>query len=104
MFHPHYTNLYFIGMFQPLGCIWPGAELQSKLMAQELIGKWKRPSTIQQLCEREVTNPHYKQVDTPRHTITVDFHLFVKALKKELPSNYRAKNPVKKSNREPISS
>jgi len=27
MFHPKYDNLFFIGMFQPLGCIWPGARL-----------------------------------------------------------------------------
>lgn len=94
MFHPKITNLYFIGMFQPLGCIWPGAELQSKLMAQELIGKWKRPKNIEALCEREVTDPHYKQVNTPRHTITVDFHLFVKDLKKELPKDYVSKRPI----------
>ena len=24
MFHPDYDNLFFIGMFQPFGCIWPG--------------------------------------------------------------------------------
>lgn len=94
MFHPKITNLYFIGMFQPLGCIWPGAELQSKLMAQELIGKWKRPKNIEALCEREVTDPHYKQVNTPRHTITVDFHLFVKDLKKELPKDYVSKRTI----------
>lgn len=94
MFHPKYENLYFIGMFQPLGCIWPGAELQSKLMAQELIGNWKRPSSIQELCQKEVTNPHYQQVNSPRHTITVDYHLFVKALKKELPKGYVSKSPM----------
>ena len=92
MFHPEIQNLYFIGMFQPLGCIWPGAELQSKLMAQELIGNWKRPAHIQELCEREVTDPHYQQVNSPRHTITVDYHLFVKALKKELPKNHVSKS------------
>ena len=36
MFHPSINNLYFIGMFQPLGCIWPGAEQQSKLAAMAL--------------------------------------------------------------------
>jgi hypothetical protein len=95
MFHPEFQNLYFIGMFQPLGCIWPGAELQSKLMAQELAGNWKRPDNIGKLCEKEVTNPHYRQVDSPRHTITVDYHLFVKALKKELPKSYVSKVPRK---------
>ncbi|WP_297338303.1 NAD(P)-binding domain-containing protein [Algoriphagus sp.] len=93
MFHPEYTNLYFIGMFQPFGCIWPGAELQSKLMAQELAGKWKRPKDIAKLSEKEVKNPDFNQIDTPRHTITVDYHRFVKALKKQLPRDYISKDP-----------
>ncbi len=88
MMHSTYRNLYFIGMFQPLGCIWPGAELQSKIMARELAGKWSRPSNTDDLCEREVKRPHYKQIDTPRHTITVDYHLFRRELLKYLPKNY----------------
>jgi hypothetical protein len=94
MFHPTITNLYFIGMFQPLGCIWPGAELQSKLIAQEIFGRWKRPANIAALCEKEITDPHFKQISTPRHTITVDFHLFMKALQKQLPKNYLSKSPI----------
>ena len=94
MFHEKYTNLYFVGMFQPLGCIWPGAELQSKIMARELTGKWKRPANMAKLCEHEVTHPHMKQIDSARHTITVDFHKFVRELKKHLPKNYIQKVPV----------
>lgn len=96
MFHPTYRNLYFIGMFQPLGCIWPGAELQSKIMARELAGKWERPSNIVELCELEVKNPHYKQIDTPRHTITVDYHKFKKDLLKHLPKDYVSKKSMLK--------
>ncbi len=88
MLHPTYRNLYFIGLFQPLGCIWPGAELQSKIMARELAGKWQRPSQMAKAVERELKNPHYRQIDTPRHTITVDYHLFRKTLLKELPKDY----------------
>lgn len=97
MFHPEYQNLYFIGMFQPLGCIWPGAELQSKLMAQELAGNWQRPKNIRELCEKEVSDPHYRQVNSPRHTITVDYHLFVKALKKALQKAKVSKNTGQKN-------
>ena len=50
-------------MFQPLGCIWPGAEQQSILATLALKGLWKRPSNIKVLCEREVTNPHMKQIN-----------------------------------------
>lgn len=94
MLHPEYQNLYFIGMFQPLGCIWPGAELQSKIMARELAGKWQRPANIRELCEREVKNPHLRQVDSPRHTITVDYHKFVRELKRDLPKDWVRKHRV----------
>ncbi len=84
MLHPEIHNLYFIGLFQPLGCIWPGAELQSKIMARELAGTWKRPQNISQLAMREVEHPDFKQIKTPRHTITVDYHAFRRRLLEEL--------------------
>ena len=84
MFHPVYDNLFFIGMFQPLGCIWPASEQQSKLLALLMSGKWKRPSNIKELCDREVTHPHMNQIKTNRHRITVDFHLFMKDLKSQI--------------------
>ena len=77
-------NLYFIGLFQPLGCIWPGAELQSKLAAKHLSGQWSPNKPIKELIEKELTNPDVKQIDTPRHTITVDDYSFRARLKKEL--------------------
>ena len=92
MFHPSMENLFFIGMFQPLGCIWPGAEQQSKLAALAISDEWKRPRNIAQLCEREVTKPHMKQIGTSRHTITVDFHKFLRQIKAEL----RKAKPAKK--------
>jgi hypothetical protein len=77
-------NLYFIGLFQPLGCIWPGAELQSKLAAKHLSGQWSPNKPIKELIKKELTNPDVKQIDTPRHTITVDDYSFRARLKKEL--------------------
>lgn len=98
MFHECYQNLYFVGMFQPLGCIWPGSELQAKIAARELAGKWKRPENMAKLCKREVTHPHIRQVNSPRHRITVDYHRFVSDLKKHLPKNYVKKEPTKVAN------
>ena len=77
-------NLYFIGLFQPLGCIWPGAELQSKLGAKHLAGKWKPTDDINKLIAQELKNPDVDQIKTPRHTITVDDFSFRGRLKKEL--------------------
>ena len=77
-------NLYFIGLFQPLGCIWPGAELQSKLAAKHLVGDWKPKKSIKDLLAKEMANPDVPQLDTPRHTITVDDPSFRERLKNEL--------------------
>lgn len=94
MMHPTIDNVYFIGLFQPLGCIWPGSELQSKIMAREVAGKWKRPDNLQQLIDAELKHPDFKQINTPRHTITVDHHLFRKRLLKQLPKDYVRRNAV----------
>lgn len=77
-------NLYFIGLFQPLGCIWPGAELQAKLAARHLAGLWKPEGDLGSLIRRELANPDVHQLDTPRHTITVNDLSFRKRLWKEL--------------------
>ena len=93
MMHPEIKNLYFIGLFQPLGCIWPGSELQSKIMARELAGEWTRPGNIKALIDQELEHPDFKQINTPRHTITVDYHRFRKRLLKHLPTNYVSHEP-----------
>tara|TARA_B100002019_G_scaffold244356_1_gene221300 strand:+ start:4542 stop:5828 length:1287 start_codon:yes stop_codon:yes gene_type:complete len=84
MLPAYIKNLYFIGLFQPLGCIWPGAELQSKLGAKHLAGKWRPKDDIDKLIAQELKNPDVNQIKTPRHTITVDDFSFRGRLKKEL--------------------
>lgn len=77
-------RLYFIGLFQPFGCIWPGAELQAKLMARHLTGEWRAPADLAGAIQRELAHPDAEQVDSPRHTITVDAPLFHQRLRAEL--------------------
>jgi hypothetical protein len=93
MMHPTIENLYFIGLFQPLGCIWPGSELQAKIAARELSGKWLRPKNIQKLINDELNHPDFEQIKTPRHTVTVDYHKFRKRLLQQLPKDYVKKVP-----------
>lgn len=95
MMHPQFDDIYFIGLFQPLGCIWPLAELQAKIVARELTGKWNRPKDMPAAVQRELDNPDLKQINTPRHTITVDYHAFRKRLLRELPKNYISREAVK---------
>ncbi|TQV70911.1 monooxygenase [Aliikangiella marina] len=84
MLHKDYPNLYFIGLFQPLGCIWPLADYQAKLACQEILGNYRRPSNMQAAIDYEVNHPHYPFIGGTRHSTEVDYHMFRKELKQEL--------------------
>lgn len=84
MLHQDLPNLYFIGLFQPLGCIWPLADYQAKLACLELQGKWQRPADMKQAIADEISNPHFDFIKTPRHSTEVDYACFRKELVAEL--------------------
>jgi hypothetical protein len=87
MLPPALKNLWFIGLFQPLGCIWPGAELQSKLAAAQLAGAWQPPADLQRAIDDELAHPDWTQLQSARHTITVDDLAFRERLKRQIPPN-----------------
>ena len=84
MFHQDVKNLYFIGLFQPLGCIWPLADYQALLACMELTGRYRRPADMAAAIEQERRNPHFDFVRTPRHSTEVDYAQFRKELLAEL--------------------
>jgi Flavin-binding monooxygenase-like len=59
MMHPDYKNLYFIGLFQPVGCIWPLADYQAKLACSEIVGKYQRPHNLKAAIQDEIDHPHF---------------------------------------------
>ncbi len=87
-------NLAFIGLFQPFGCIWPAAELQAKALARMLAGKWSPPRDLAGAIAHELAHPDAQQIDTPRHTITVDYPRFRDRLLRQLPKDYVSTQPV----------
>lgn len=84
MLHKDYDNLYFIGLFQPLGCIWPLADYQAKLACQEILGNYQRPRDMAAAIQHEMDHPHLPFHAGGRHSTQVDYHKFRKELKKEL--------------------
>ncbi|VEG90904.1 flavin-containing monooxygenase [Legionella spiritensis] len=84
MMHPEFDNLYFIGLFQPQGCIWPLADYQAKIAAKIIAGRIKRPDNLSARIAREIkkTRAHFKE--NPRHALEVDYQLFRRQLLKEL--------------------
>jgi len=77
-------NLYFIGLFQPIGCIWTLADYQARIAAAQIAGRLARPTDIRARIEREMTHTHWRFEDHPRHQGEVDYHDFRRSLIAEL--------------------
>ncbi|HEX7736411.1 MAG TPA: NAD(P)-binding domain-containing protein [Ktedonobacteraceae bacterium] len=84
MMHPDYKNLYFIGLFQPLGCIWPLADYQAKLACAEIAGSYQRPADLKAAIQYEITHPHFEYTGGSRHSTEVDYHGLRRDLANEL--------------------
>ena len=84
MMHPTMDNLYFIGLFQPQGCIWSLADYQAKIAAGIISGALKRPTNLVSKIEKETKKTRLNFKASTRHALEVDYHSFRKELKKEL--------------------
>ena len=47
MMHREIPNVFFIGLFQPIGCIWRLADHQARIAALQITGVLSRPDDIQ---------------------------------------------------------
>lgn len=84
MMHPQIANLYFIGLFQPIGCIWRLADHQARIAALQIAGALKRPADVGARSAREVYERRRRFGSSSRHLIEVDYHDFRAALLREL--------------------
>jgi glycine/D-amino acid oxidase-like deaminating enzyme len=78
------SDLYFIGLFQPIGCIWTLADYQARIAAAQIAGRLTRPDDIAARIEREMAHPHWRFQDHTRHQGEVDYHDFRRSLIAEL--------------------
>jgi cation diffusion facilitator CzcD-associated flavoprotein CzcO len=84
MMHRSIPSLYFIGLFQPIGCIWQLADYQARIAAWQIQGRLQRPADIAARVGKEVASPHWRFRHSPRHAIEVDYHDFRRELLGEL--------------------
>ena len=84
IFHPRFDDLFFIGLFQPQGCIWPLSDWQGRLVARALLGAWRRPADIEATIRRELAHPDFAFTDSLRHAVEVDYHDYRKRLVTEV--------------------
>jgi len=84
MMHPTIPSLFFIGLFQPIGCIWRLADYQARIAALQISGRLERPSDIDARIRREVAYLRHRFDPSPRHAIEVDYRAFRRELMSEL--------------------
>ena len=84
MIHPEFENLYFIGLFQPQGCIWPLADYQAKIAARIISGTLKSPTNLLPKISKEIKTLRNRFKESPRHVLEVDSRTFRKQLLNEL--------------------
>ena len=89
MLHADFSTLYFIGLFQPLGCIWPLADYQAQIAVRELRGHYQRPANLRQAIQHELANPHHRFQPSVRHAVEVDYQRFRAELLTELGLPHR---------------
>jgi hypothetical protein len=80
--HP---GLFFIGFIQPLGPIMPIAEAQSEWLADLLTGAAVLPSASEMRAEIADSQRRMRKryVASKRHTIEVDFHPYLREIRRE---------------------
>jgi cation diffusion facilitator CzcD-associated flavoprotein CzcO len=77
-------NVFFIGLFQPIGCLWTLADLQAEIAARQIIGDLARPTDIAARVEHEKSHPHWRFEPDLRHAFEVDYYDLEKSLLREL--------------------
>ena len=77
-------SVFFIGLIQPLGCIWRLADAQAEIVAHAITGKWKRPADIEERIEQEHEADSRRFRHTVRHAVEVDYHDYARSLLREI--------------------
>jgi thioredoxin reductase len=85
VFHPDVSNLFFIGLLQPIGAIMPLAEAQGAWVGDYLLGRYALPDAagLRADIAADQTAMRKRYVASKRHTIQVDFDDYLYALAKE---------------------
>lgn len=89
MMHADFKNLYFIGLFQPQGCIWPLADFQAKIAAKIIAGTLERPSNLAHKIKKEIKQSRSRFKANVRHALEVDYPSFRRQLLQELKKEKR---------------
>ncbi len=84
MMHRRIGDLFFIGLFQPAGCIWRLADLQARIAALQIAGRLSRPADLAARVEAQERSARAFFDGAVRHLTQVDYHDFRRQLATEI--------------------
>ena len=87
MINPKHPSMFFIGLTQPQGCVWPISDYQSKYVANVIMSRCLLPENLESLAEAEANEIASGFIKSKRHSLEVHYHSFVKKIKKLIPRN-----------------
>ena len=92
--HPEVPGLFFIGLIQPWGAIFPLAEAQAAWVGDLVEGRCTLPARAAMLraIDDDLAAIRRRYVASPRHTIQVDFHAYRALLRRERRRGARARS------------
>jgi hypothetical protein len=91
VFHPEIDSVFFVGLVQPIGPTIRVVEAQAKWVAAHLCGEYALPDRERMLraMVRERDRRLARYVDSPRHTMQVDFGPYMRGIERELQTGAR---------------
>jgi len=94
--HPDVPGLFFLGLVQPWGAIFPLAEAQAGWVGDLIEGRCGLPdrAAMQVAIDADRARMRQRYVRSPRHTIQVDFHAYRAQLRRERRRGRRLPAPV----------
>ena len=84
MMPPDMDDIFFVGLIQPLGCIWSLADYQSEIIAHAINGRWQRPADMAYRIAREHALDAKRFQSSTRHAVEVDFHDYRRLMETQL--------------------
>ncbi|MFN2316557.1 MAG: flavin-containing monooxygenase [Gemmatimonadales bacterium] len=82
VFHPAHSALYFIGLVQPQGCIWPLAEAQAHVVAATIQGRVRLPPDVAVRAREDAAAIQHRYTESHRHTVEVEYHEYLRELQR----------------------
>lgn len=80
VFHPEHPTLFFIGLVQPQGCVWPLSEAQARLVARLINRQISLPPDWQQQARAEGDRIERQFIRNPRHATEVHYLPYLRQL------------------------